>query len=76
MINVINTCYQIYSLRLFHFYSLLTIQGTGYEVFIDNNGKLIVGILTKKEYFATSVSSPSLIDKKYVGDIFLFQNLR
>lgn len=45
-------------------FSLLTNAGTGYEIFIDNNGKVIVGILTKKEYFATSVSSPSLIDKK------------
>lgn len=51
-------------------HSLLTSQGTGYEIFIDNNGKLIVGILTKKEYFATSVSSPSLIDKKW--DVFFF----
>lgn len=46
-------------------FSLLTAQGTGYEIFIDNNGKLIVGIITKKEYFATSVASPSLIDKKW-----------
>ncbi|XP_031626139.1 neurobeachin-like protein 1 isoform X2 [Contarinia nasturtii] len=46
-------------------FSLLTAQGTGYEIFIDNNGKLIVAIVTKKEYFATSVSSPSLIDKKW-----------
>lgn len=48
----------------FHRYSLLTQNGTGYEIFVDNNGRLIVGILTKKEYFATSVSSPFLIDKK------------
>lgn len=45
--------------------SLLTSNGSGYEIFIDNNGKLIVGILTKKEYYATSVSTPSLIDKKW-----------
>lgn len=46
-------------------FSLLTAQGTGYEIFVDNNGKLIVGIITKKEYFATSVATPSLIDKKW-----------
>lgn len=45
--------------------SLLTSQGTGYEIFVDSNGKLVVGILTKKEYFATTVSGPSLIDKKW-----------
>lgn len=49
---------------LFYNYSLLTPNGTGYEIFVDNNGRLIVGILTKKEYFATAVSSPLLIDKK------------
>lgn len=49
---------------IFSRYSLLTPNGTGYEIFVDNNGRLIVGILTKKEYFATSVSSPFLIDKK------------
>lgn len=51
---------------IFSRYSLLTPNGTGYEIFVDNNGRLIVGILTKKEYFATSVSSPFLIDKKWV----------
>lgn len=45
--------------------NLLTAQGTGYELFIDSNGKLVVGIMTKKEYFATVVSGPSLIDKKW-----------
>lgn len=48
-------------------FSLLTANGTGYEIFVDNNGKLIVGIQTKKEYFATTVSSPSLIDKRCIG---------
>lgn len=52
------------SFNVFYGYSLLTPTGTGYEIFVDNNGRLIVGILTKKEYFATSVSSPLLIDKK------------
>lgn len=44
--------------------NLVTNQGTGYEIFIDNNGKLIVGIITKKDFFATSVSGPSLIDNR------------
>lgn len=46
--------------------SLLTAHGTGYEIFIDYNGKLFVGILTRKEYYAASVSGASLVDKKYV----------
>lgn len=46
-------------------FSLLTTQGTGYEIFVDNNGKIVVGIVTRKEYMATSVSGPSLIDKKW-----------
>lgn len=37
--------------------------GTGYEVFIDRHGKLVVGILTKKEYLATTVST-TLSDKR------------
>lgn len=53
-------------LNVFYDYSILTQNGTGYEIFVDNNGRLIVGILTKKEYFATSVSSSVslLVDKK------------
>lgn len=47
------------------FCSLLTTQGTGYEIFVDSNGKIVVGIVTRKEYLATSVSGPSLIDKKW-----------
>lgn len=38
-------------------------NGTGYEVFIDRHGKLVVGILTKKEYLATTVST-TLSDKR------------
>lgn len=55
-------------------FSFLTANGTGYEIFVDNNGKLIVGIQTKKEYFATTVSSPSLIDKRWIGRILFFEN--
>lgn len=46
-------------------FSLLTTQGTGYEIFVDSNGKIVIGITTRKEYLATSVSGPSLIDKKW-----------
>lgn len=56
-------------------FSLLSGHGTGYEIFVDNNGKLIIGILTKKEYFATSVSSPSLIDRKYVKNLHFISNV-
>lgn len=47
-------------------FSLLTGHGTGYEIFIDYNGKLFVGILTRKEYYAASGSGASLVDKRYV----------
>lgn len=46
-------------------FSLLTTQGTGYEIFVDCHGKIVIGIITRKEYLATSVSGPSLIDRKW-----------
>lgn len=45
-------------------FSLLSNQGTGFEVFVDNNGKLVVGVLTKKEFLATTASMHSILDNK------------
>lgn len=60
-----NKNYVIHANKIYiYFYSLLTTHGTGYEIFIDTNGKIFVGILTRKEYYAASVSGASLVDKK------------
>lgn len=45
-------------------FNLLTQSGSGYEIFVDRHGKLVVGVLTKKEYLTTTVASPLLLDKR------------
>lgn len=44
---------------------LLSAQGSGYEVFIDRHGRLVVGIVTKKEFLTTTVATPMLCDKRW-----------
>lgn len=48
----------------FEYFSLLSNQGTGFEVFVDDGGKLVVGVLTKKEFLATTASMVSILDNK------------
>lgn len=45
--------------------SLLSHQGTGYEIFVDRHGKLVVAVITKKEFLTTTVASPLLLDKRW-----------
>lgn len=37
----------------------------GFEIFIQNNGNIVVSALTKREYLATSVNSTVLLDGQW-----------
>lgn len=54
--------YQNYRRYLF---SLITSHGQGYEIFIQKNGNLVVGIITKKDYYATTTHSDYIVDGRW-----------
>lgn len=47
------------------FYSLRTASNTGFEVFVQNNGNIVVSALTRREYLATSVNTTILQDGQW-----------
>lgn len=46
-------------------YSLRTAGNMGFEVFVQNNGNVVVAALTKREYLSTSVNSTVLLDGQW-----------
>lgn len=45
--------------------SLRTGSNTGFEIFIQNNGNIVVAALTKREYLTSSVASTTLHDGQW-----------
>lgn len=48
-----------------HFFSLRTATNTGFEVFIQNSGNVVVAALTKREYLTSTVNSSVLLDSQW-----------
>nr|XP_040227141.2 neurobeachin-like protein 1 isoform X2 [Anopheles coluzzii] len=46
-------------------FSLTTNYGTGYEFFVQKNGNFVVSVITKKEFFTATVTSPQLLDGRW-----------
>lgn len=46
-------------------FSLMTSDNTGFEIFLKKNGKLVIGVLTKKEFLAATVPSAHLLDGRW-----------
>lgn len=47
------------------FFSLRTGSNTGFEVFIQGNGNIVVAALTRREYLTSSVASSTLLDGQW-----------
>ncbi|XP_055846151.1 neurobeachin-like protein 1 isoform X1 [Episyrphus balteatus] len=45
--------------------NLRTINNTGFEIFIQNNGNIVVAALTRREYLTSSVMSKTLLDGQW-----------
>lgn len=67
--NVIEVCIFPYGpykyINFYLFYSLRTGSNTGFEIFIQNNGNIVVAALTKREYLTSSVASTTLLDGQW-----------
>lgn len=70
-----SVCYSILSIikiayfikkKIIHFiYSLRTASQTGFEVFIQNSGNLVVAALTRREYLTSVVHTKTLLDAQW-----------